>query len=146
MSGGDGDIRALELAIDRYQQEIAYSDDSRSGFDINGNSVDYIYKLFFNETENISGYSKEMAKDFNNSNKYYSLGSSIFEIDNYDIVKGALVDENDVPVDFVLAHAYAIVKSDDKYVYLINPWESSQTLRITHEKLSELNPSIGCNK
>ena len=146
LSGGDGDIRALELAIDRYQQEIAYSDDSRSGFDINGNSVDYIYKLFFNETENISGYSKEMAKDFNNSNKYYSLGSSIFEIDNYDIVKGALVDENDVPVDFVLAHAYAIVKSDDKYVYLINPWESSQTLRITHEKLSELNPSIGCNK
>ena len=31
-------------------------------------------------------------------------------------------------------HAYSVVKSDKKFVYLINPWDSSKTFKITREQ------------
>lgn len=149
LSGGDGDIRAIEIAFNKYMHENANEENSRNYVDINGNSTEFIYHILFGNSERIDKYDKDMNNKFNDPDKFYELGSLGFDIEtgkylDYDKdLKGAMIDEDGNPVDFVTHHAYAIVKSDENYVYLINPWDSSKLLRITPEKLETLLINIG---
>ena len=140
LSGGDGDIRALELAFDKYIREQAYSDKGR--VDISGNTETYLYEVLLGKAESSEGYSKTDKWKFNSEDDYYCMGTSAYQKD-YDKFENIVLKEDGTLEDFVTGHAYAIIKSDDKYVYIINPWNSKETLRITHEKLEEINPSIG---
>ena len=143
LSGGDGDIRAIELAFDKYIRELAYGGDSK--VDINGNTCDYIYKVLLDENTMYKSYNEFKHKDFNNPSKYYTMGKSGYDIEDFSIFEKAMINEKGESVDMVTGHAYAIIKSDATYVYVVNPWNSEETLRITHEKIKELNVNLGCN-
>jgi uncharacterized protein YvpB len=34
-------------------------------------------------------------------------------------------------------HAYAVLRADSEYVYLINPWKSDSEIKITREQFKE---------
>lgn len=143
LSGGDGDVRALELAYDKYIQEKAYNKDSYV-YDINGNSCSYMFEIIFGKSELIKGYDKNDKKwDFNNPNKFYCIGTSWLDVKDTKVFENIVIKENGETEYFVAGHAYALIKSDEEYVYLVNPWDSSETLKMTHDNLKKINPSIG---
>ena len=143
LSGGDGDVRALELAYDKYIQEKAYHEDSFE-YDINGNSCSYMFEIIFGKSELIKGYNKNDEQwDFNNPNKFYCIGTSWLDVKDTKVVENIVIKENGEFENFVVGHAYALIKSDEEYVYLVNPWDSSETLKMTHENLEKIKPSIG---
>ena len=63
-----------------------------------------------------------------------------------DLVDAAISVETGEKVDLYASHAYATIKSDEKYVYLINPWDSEETLKVEIEKLVALNAEYGGRK
>lgn len=143
LSGGDGDMRALELAFDKYIRELAYNKEvSSDQVDIQGNTTHYLYQILLGDGNDLGKYNKTMGENFNNTNNAYCLGCGIYEPPFSETIE-ALTNSKGEAVDFVTGHAYAVEKADDKYVYLVNPWDSSDTLKITHEKLEKLNVSVG---
>ena len=50
--------------------------------------------------------------------------------------------EKIVPVDLQTRHAYAVLKSDDKNVYLINPWNSEEILQVEISKLIKFKAEV----
>ena len=86
-----------------------------------------------------------MNKDFNDPNKSFCIGAGMFDAP-YSETIDAMLNSNGERVNFVTGHAYAVVKADYQYVYLVNPWDSKETLRIKHEQLEKLNVNVGiCN-
>ena len=86
-----------------------------------------------------------MNEKFNDFNKAFCLGANQFETP-YGETLEALLNSKGEPVDFVTGHAYAVVKADEEYVYLVNPWDSKEVLRVTHEKLEKLKPYVGTSE
>ena len=147
LSNGDGDIRAIELAVDKYLYELACTNSKYSlKSDINGNDIDTVYKILFGDNvKHIKSYEEAIKENFNDANKVFCIGSNDNNVDTKTI-ENALINSKGQPVDFITGHAYAIKGSDNKYVYLINPWDSKETLRITHKRLKMLNCDYGmCN-
>lgn len=143
LSGCDGDMRALELAFDKFIRELAYDkQDAFQNFDTNGNTTHYLYEILFGNGQDMGKYKKTMNEDLNNPNKAFCLGANQFETNVRDTF-GVMLDSKGEEVDFVLGHAYAVVKADSEFVYLVNPWDSKETLRITHENLEKIKPNIG---
>lgn len=146
LSGGDGDIRAIELAFDKYMRETAYSTtESYAECDINGNTCSFMYSILLGKKTVEKPYNEFKNKDFNNPNKYYTMGVSDFKVKDFKAFENAMINEKGEPVDMITGHAYAVIKSDKKYVYVVNPWNSGETLRITHEKIKELDVDLGCS-
>lgn len=108
---GDGDIRAIELAVDQYIKELAYmnseiaADKYGKKVDINGNLSTFAFKLFFG---NGSEVSPEDA-DWNNENTCYTVGAKSST--------NKLLKDN---------HAYAILKADNDYLYVFDPNSNMQ--------------------
>lgn len=146
LSGGDGDMRALELAFDKYIRELAYNKELMANqVDIQGNTTYYLYEALFGNGKDFGKYKPDMNKDFNDPNKSFCIGAGMFDAP-YSETIDAMLDSKGKPVDFVTGHAYAVVKADEKYVYLINPWDSKETLKIEHARLERLRPNVGvCN-
>lgn len=146
LSGGDGDMRALELAFDKYIRELAYNKELMANqVDIQGNNTYYLYQILFGDGKECGKYKPEMNKDLNDPNKSFCLGAGMFDA-SYTDCRGAVIDSKGKRIDFVTGHAYAVIKADDKYVYLVNPWDSKETLKIEHEQLEKLRPNVGvCN-
>ena len=118
LSRGDGDIRAIEIAIDRYFKEIAYTYPS-SFVDIEGNHTSAAFNVLLGNGELI-GYKALKNKDFNNKNYAYALGSLSLNSKNL-----AETENGEHKVKLSERHAYAIIKSDKDYVYLKNPNHST---------------------
>lgn len=151
---GDGDARIIEIAMDKYIKEECYSSnypnvsideefDFISLVDINGNWPRELYFTLFG-TDNYDFNSDEIdpaKEDFSNPQKAYSFalkGDSPMEL----FAKNS--KNKDVSIE--RRHAYAIVGSDDKNVYIVNPWDSSDTLTMTREDFKKLNIRIdSCN-
>jgi uncharacterized protein YvpB len=39
-------------------------------------------------------------------------------------------------------HAYSVVRSDEEYVYVINPWDSGKEIRLTHEEFKKAYQAV----
>ena len=144
LSRGDGDVRAIEIAVDQYIKEQSYADMHTDRVDINGNNESVLYKLILGNGETAC-YEKGKY-DFNDPNMAYafSVGDEVaVESLTGSALKGKL---RVITVDIHKHHAYAITGSDDKYVYMINPWDSSEKLCIKWEKFEKMNPNISVAK
>lgn len=144
LAEGEGDIRALEIAVDKYLKEKAYLDSTG----ILG------YGKYSDDTDIIGGYSRELFEmfvgngqplefsdldkvDFNDKKKVFSFAIS----DEKDVSFCALDDENN-EVELYTYHAYALVGSDDKYLYLINPHDSSKTIKLLKSYAEKMKSRI----
>lgn len=141
LSDGNAFVRAIEIAVDKYMKEAAY--DGASNVDINGNSLDFGYRLLIGygfETE----FDRELAKDFNRENEFYCVGFYTHNTNETTRNKYAVATNNSGECfSFVSEHAYGVVGSDDKYVYIKNPYNSEEKLKIEHEALEQLNARVG---
>lgn len=131
LSGGDGDIRAIELAVEAY-----FRDENGKGeypIDLNGNFPYKAYQILLGNPKNIeieeNAVTDTIINSFNDT-KLVRVASCHFN-------EGKAVDDENKEVEIIQAHAYTIKGCNDKYVYLINPWDSAATLRITREEFKE---------
>lgn len=143
LSSGDGDIRAIEIAVDKYMKEYAYLTARNnyldlSSADINGDFPTFAYELLWGNG-NVVNTSEIKSKDFNNTDYVYSISFSQ-EPDTPAVVLGSASAGG--KVNLIGRHAYAIQKSDEKYLYLINPHDSSKVLKVNREQLLLDNPRI----
>ena len=82
--------------------------------------------------------------DFNNPDKLFSISTS----STTDELKATVVNQgnSNKNVSFISRHAYAVLKREGEYLYLINPHNSSEVIKIKQEDLQKLNPTIcSCN-
>ena len=136
-SYGDADIRALEIAIDKYMQENGNTllglIDNNMKKDINSNKTTLLYYLLTgkgkenaidNAIQNIDGFvhTDEEIDEYNKQDKIIVVRTSSFINNKYLNGGKDLIMSN---------HAYTVVKSDKDYVYLINPHNTSRTFPIT---------------
>ena len=139
---GDLDIRAVEIATNRHFQE-EYHKSSKSLCkinppkpDINGNSSLKAYELLlgikgehvFVKKDNASDFIKNYVKD----NNHLVVVSRHFK-PNERI--------NDAKGNSVLVyshHAYSVAGADDKFVYIVNPHDSSKKIPLTHSQFGKL--------
>ena len=158
---GDGDIRALEIAIDRYIKEMSYNMNFAANVDINGNSLSFFYDLligktnpqkidcvtdiFFQEDANWDKpLSDEIIAKFNAPNIFHTIAFPEQMLEDIEILKNAAINEKTgEKVSLYASHAYAVIKSDEKYVYVNNPHDSEETLKIEMETLKKLPTRVG---
>ena len=138
---GDGDIRAIEIAVDRYLKGEAYARRDKH-VDINGNKCKVIFNALFGNGIDVD--LKDVTnEDLNSSDRAYTISFNRTKIDGH-IYPNAAYDEKGKPMDITRGHAYGVMKADDKFVWLLNPWNpsSKKPIRIRWEKLKELNITI----
>ncbi len=139
LAKGDADVRVIEIAVDNYLKELAYEkgpDKYYDNTDINGGTFSETFNKFFTKGKSLENPDIEKI-DFNNKNKVYSL--AIKGEDNLTITA---YDENDNQVKLHTHHAYALVGSDREFLFLINPHDSSQTIRLLKADAKKVNIDI----
>ncbi len=140
LSTGDLDIRALEIAFNRYFREfgglISFPKGSGSeamnskmiprislGYDIDRDQMSTAYKILLGDSgNNYTGtISKEQIDNFNDPNTITTVSS------NGDL-KSLKIPNSDIRL--LSSHAYTVTHSDEDYVYLINPHDSSTEIKV----------------
>ena len=155
LSQGDMDVRAIEMAVDQYIKDMGCGDLTNYRFSINGNHGTFAYKLLLGTFDTYASEEKRKQENMMNINQFYSGEVNKIKFDNKKIdsfndknkifsvsthtmkedVK--LSSDDDSSAILTCNHAYSVVKSDKKFVYLINPWDSSKTFKITREQFIE---------
>ena len=143
---GDGDIRAIEIAIDKYLKQEAYSGKEQftdyNIVDINGNWCKTVFNILIGNA-NEAKLEDITKEDINSPDSAYTISFNRTKVESH-IYPKAAYDEKGKPMDIIRQHAYGVIKADDKYVWLLNPWNPSlkKPIRITWEKLQELDITI----
>lgn len=136
LSTGDDDMRVIEIAVDKYIRDLAYEGNSEE-VDITGGTLSKTIKILFGtsdnvETKNQNSITDTDIKEFNNDNiiNTFDLGDSETSL--------KALNEKDEQISLLANHEYAIIGSDDAYVYFINPHESSKTLKMKIEDFKNI--------
>lgn len=138
LSTGDGDVRAIEIAIDKYTRNNAYrnagvaltEDKSINKADIAFDGTTYCYDLLVGNSEKIENASEKILSgeiDLKDSNKNYVFSSGdwiLCEIEVYPCYNTLVRD-----------HAYSVTRSDENYIYIIDPCESEKECKVPKTEL-----------
>lgn len=141
LSSGDGDVRALEIAVNRYLRED-YKYHNGEDASIDGNREITAYKILTGKSShffpldsngdhilNPEFYGEEPISDdlideFNDKDKITCVSShgdkKEIQVNTSSNTKGRLVTK----------HAYNVSHADKHFVYLINPWDTSVELKV----------------
>ncbi|GEM_PF-5690134 len=136
LSVGDGDVRAFEIAIDRYIRDCAYDDPlSADELDSNANHSEFLYQVLLGNGERKEYENNEF--NFNDKKKVFSFGH--LKEDTTGIhAKNQYGEVFDIPKN----HAISITGEDENYIYIVNPWYPTNKLKITREDFEKLEPDI----
>ena len=152
---GDMDMRAIEIAAEKYAMENTVGKEKK--YDLNANYLFTAFDLLAPPKSKINEHiygEKDVSKALNKIQKSKgdiaaSTNARIFdkedkEKQNEAINKdlGAVILKNDADnsEESVLIesnHAYSITKVTSSHVYLINPWNSSETIRVDREPFEQ---------
>ncbi len=144
LSSGDSDVRAIEIAVNKYFEEERRV---AGKLDINGNWMTTAYKIlvgdnniddgennilqfYINGLETYKEIDDDLINDFNNPNK-------VFTVSTHGNKERIELDSSSSEQVLIKNHAYAIIRSDSEYVYLVNPWNSGSELKVTREQFKE---------
>ncbi|MCM1339537.1 MAG: calpain family cysteine protease [Muribaculaceae bacterium] len=144
LSTGDADVRAIEIAMNRYFKEEG---GVRNRVDINGNKAWVLFKAitgkggknFFQDTYGRipdRWFSDSQINNFNKPNHIAVVSASGKGSETFASPSGG------DSVKLLKSHAYTVKGSDSKYVYLINPHNTSKVIAITREDFKEFFNSI----
>ena len=146
IASGSEKVNAVEIAMDKYIRDEAY-DDRERGFLIDGEfghvervTIDANWSKFL--WNSLLGYSytgdviDPAVEDFNNPSRVYSL--SLRE----DIPNISATSQKEENYFFHRRHAYSILGSDEKNLYLSNPWDSADIITISREDFVKLDPLV----
>lgn len=155
LATGDMDARAIEIAVNKYfHDEYEHSWDPHKRNDIGeGGQSAMAFEVLFGKggknyvDESIYGNIYDILFTVNNSliekiKKGKAIAvASVTSALKFTPLKGG-VDEKGESVDIVENHAYSVVDADDKYVYLVNPWDTSKVIKMTHEDFKDTFNSV----
>ena len=123
---GDLDIRAIELAVNKYLHEVGDHGGKRNNAGINrycsdiydGNHMNTPYRILFDKpVDNDSKTNKETIIKIK-SGEYSTV---VLSSNNCQTQEG-----------YIKRHIYAVIGADDKYVYLSDPYSPDIKCSITH--------------
>ena len=123
-STGDDDMLLIELAMEKLVAEGDIPVETLEG--ITGGSAYYLYELF---TDKMTGYAygddpDEMANLLNYYNKYQDDCSATLGVsDGF-----ASLDDD---------HAYAVKSMDNTVLTLVNPWDTTEEVKVSTKELVE---------
>lgn len=137
MSSGDLDVRALEMAIDKYLYEN--KNNSFEANDLNGNLAKTAYKILLDKEGEDLEITNENIDKFNQPN----FVATVYNSSNSNKTIYALNNKQE-NVELIDEHAYSVVRSDEKYVYIINPHDTSEELKITRENFINFFQYLEC--
>lgn len=143
-SSGDGDIRALEIAVNKYFEEER---GVNKRLDIDGNREDIAYKILIgdkNIDDGLNNLIQFIIHGFETNKKIDDELIESFNDPNKITTVAALGNKNNIQVNadnieplLTTDHSYAVLRSDSEYVYLVNPWKSDFEIKITREQFKE---------
>jgi hypothetical protein len=150
---GDGDIRALEIAVNKYIEEKR---GINMRLDINGGYGNVAYLILIGDKNFVANnigkfnnknkiFENNLTDEFNYRNKTFDDNlidefnniDKIFTVSSSKNIESITIDENGDTHILTRRHAYAVIRSDTKYVYLVNPWDSKIEFKITRELFKE---------
>lgn len=149
LSTGSLKMKAVEIAMDRHIKEQAYSDKDLSawvdpdfGFvnnvDINGGFSNSIWRALWGVNTDIEFEHPDIAKeDFNNPNRIYA-----FSLNGRENIYGMAKSKKNPSCEIVARHAYSIIGSDSKNVYVLNPWDSDDVITISRDDFAKMGVYI----
>ena len=131
-SKGDPDVKVIEMAVEQYYKDT-YNETTAHGsisdpiFELFiGNAQSYGPKIRPDIKANGLPVDNKLINGFNDKNKIFSTG--------FTKIPFAQISDDGTKKDILsIAHAYSIIGSDEKHVYIINPHDSSKTIKITRE-------------
>ena len=143
---GSEKVNAVEIAMDKYIRDDAYADrddlfsiDEKFGFvhdvTIDGNWSKFLWNTLLGNNYT-PGAIDPKTEDFNNPNRVYAM---CLKEDGFSSVIAK--SEKEDRYFFIERHAYSILGSDDKNIYLSNPWDSADKITISRDEFAKL----GCN-
>lgn len=149
LSTGDMDVRAIEMAVNKYyHEEQAHGsiiEHNVNDIDKGGQGGQALNILFGKGGRNYIGESlygelwRAMFKTGDSLIEKIKSGEYICIVSvglNTHSPEDA-EDEKGNGVSIHKNHAYSLVDADDNYVYLVNPWNTSQVLKMTHENFKK---------
>lgn len=172
MSEGDGDVVALEMAVNKFIKEKENGDIYSENFriDSNGNWMKEAYTMLIGNgkkeielptqkgfgivsakkaKKQTPDYSKweNIINDFNNPEKIYSIAfrDNCRNEDNYNYKEDKFkwIDTETGKEEFIpFNHAISVKNMDDSFVYLREPSNSKKVYQIERERLKILLPEI----
>ena len=141
---GDLDVRIIEMAVNKYFEEERGVNGSP---DINGNREHIAYYILTGK-----GHRNFLSDSYGRIPDMWFTDKQIdnFNKPNHVAVVAAHGDKSDVHLkstsgsDAILTtgHAYAVSRSDSKYVYLINPWDSSTEIPVDRKTFKDFFNAI----
>ena len=137
LSTGDADVRAIEIAMDRYFKEEGGINGKP---DIRGNKSYVLFNAITGKGD------KNFLQD--SYGRIPDMWFSDRQIDNFNKPSHVAVvsargkgsetfAEPSGEVKLIKSHAYTVKGSDSKYVYLINPHNTSKVIKITRETFKD---------
>lgn len=147
LSHGDLDVRALEMAVDRY---FAEERGVQGKVDLDGNWMFVAYEILTGKGGCDHFFSFGSRADILINPDYYDKQISDEDIDNFNkpnhiatvsshLNKGRkkLKTKDGVQFELLQDHAYSVSHADSKFVYLINPWNTSVEFPVPRELFKE---------
>lgn len=154
LSTGDGDVRAIEIAVNRYLREsYKYGKGVDASVDSNYEYVAYhiltgnkglkidreMNKAFNSEVIKHRQITNDDINQFNNNNIIITV-SSVLDPSKPELkIKNNKTKENSI---ITTGHSYVVSRADKEYVYLINPWDTSTEIPLNRKTFMEYFDTI----
>lgn len=150
LSSGDMDVRAIEIAVNRYfEEEYEHSWNPHRKNDIDkGGQSQMAFQILFGKggksflAESFWGSLYDALFNVNDSLiKKIKSGKAIVVVSVTEALKVSdLKDAYDAdgdPVQLIGSHAYSVIDADEEYVYLVNPHDSSKVIKMRIEDFKD---------
>lgn len=147
-SSGNADVRALEIAWNKVTKYIGGVNNPISNLTFDKallgitssstelSSLEYVVPV--PDLTKSLALKKHYIKEFNNPNKAYVMGLNILNIIPRFYVNPTFED-NGEKVKLQPIHQYAVVKADNDYVYMVNPYDSGRNIKIKWSDFNKLS-------
>lgn len=132
-STGDLDVRALEIAVNRFCLENSYDDINTGGHSGLG------YSILLGDADKVKEFAKMKPQDFYLGNDFMNnlkTGNRVGTIGGAYSNTYAIDVETGEKVKLIGNHEYAITGSDTEFVYLSNPHDSSKKLKLEIDNIN----------
>ena len=140
LSYGDGDERAIEMAFRDLFLSLNKDELTCGKLDINGNSTWTAFKILTGNNIDSYSFMYRKEKPEETVERMNGLIEKLKNNKNLCCICGfsnpffsSIEKENGIKTftKVINCHAYTVKQVDDKYVYLINPWDTSKTINIS---------------
>ena len=152
LATGSEKVNAVEIAMDKLIRDDAYESRKNRDFDIDeefgyvdkvtldANYSKFLWQSLFGWNFDLFNIEVDPAKeDFNKPDRVYEVS---FGGDAQETFSGLASSEKKKNCELHSRHAYSIIGSDEKNIYLLNPWDSKDKITISREDFQKLPTDI----